>query len=600
MRYYKIDFGNLDINLDYEKDFEIFLNDETHLKKLIKDEIKYLVQEGIIFTEFENYLVVTDKDIKFKKLDIQIITECDKKGNVFNTQKIDKYNKYNNRRTKLIVEYLKTKNIRDCKDKGNVITFSCPICNKTNEKMYIYKDSFKIFSHSHTDCNHDKEWKAWTNDLWELWKNSYNPDFAKVKWDENFVNVKYKYDGEEVKSTLYTYNEKFNNCEDKPKLLGFDIKTVIENVIQLLKHYDITLELNEIKMNYSINREHLLEDYILKIQDYCTKHGFRITKERLLDSLSHIGKTNKYNPIKEYLLFSHNLYKDNKEDCYNEYLKLLDTIETESENKEEFIYKFLLQMCYIALNDNKTQHSSQFLLVLQGKQGCGKTTWFKNLIPNHLQMDYFLEGRSFDLSKKDDVMESTTTWLTECGEIASTFKKSDQEAMKNFITTSKDKFRLPYAKESIVKPRTMSLCGTTNDIEYLRDLTGSRRYLTLPTTKINAFHDLNLEMIWCYIYSKYLENDVYWFNEEQINKIISENREFTAKPENIQIIEEYFDLYPDDGEWKTSNEIYNLLPFDPKLNKFIVGKELKKCNVKLKIKHKTGYYYVKQIKKSEV
>lgn len=595
--YYKIYIGepsDIILDLDYEK----FEENPEYFKELQEKEIKHLIQEGVNVAKNGDYLIVDNDKIKPKFINYIIITQCDKYGKCYNNIKEQKMVRKQQRKAKIIIDYLKSIGITDCIDKDNLIVFSCPICKKDNQKSFMYKGSLKTFSHSHTDCNHHKEWEQWRKDLKEIWKNAYNPDFSMVKWNENFVTVEFKNEnGENTITSLFKYKEVYDECEEPPKIKKFMIQPVVENIEALLEHYRMKLELNYIKASFEIDREKTLDDFVVKVQDYCTKHHFKITKERLIDGLTFIAKSNKYNPIEDYLKKSYGTYLKNPSDL--EFRKLLNTIKTDCPHRDEYLYKFLLQMVYVVLNNDNVMNPSQFLLVLQGKQGCGKTTWFKHLIPEHLRSAYWLEGRSLDLTKKDDILESTGTWLTECGEIASTFKKSDQEALKNFITASKDKFRIPYAKEAIVKPRTMSLCATTNDLEYLRDLTGSRRYLTLSTDEINAFHNLDLEMIWGYIYSQYLKNDPYYFSQKRIDEIILENRQYTAKPELLTLIEDYFNLYPneEDGIWMTAGEIFGVISFENfKLNKFLVGKELKKCNVKNKIKDGYIKYFVKQIK----
>jgi len=439
-------------------------------------------------------------------------------------------------------------------------------------------------------------------------------DFIKVKWNPNYVMVTYTHNSESVTEPLNEYFDKFKEGK-KPKITKYDVMKVIENIKCLLFHYNIVARFNVLKASYEIfvnNGVYKMEDCLINIQDKATKHNFKITKERLMDSLIYIAKGKRYNPVKDYLIGCHKYFL--KKPDLAIFKKIADTIESPCQLKEKYIGRFLLQMVHLVCSKDDDQTASQYLLVLQGKQGLGKTTWLQNLLPKKFRAQYFLGGRVLDLSNKDHVMETITNWLCEMGEISSTFKKSDQEALKNFITSFKDKFRLPYAKEPIEQKRRTTLCGTTNDREYLKDLTGTRRFLTLNCTGINFNHNIDLDMLWGYMYSFYLQDRPYWFENDEIEEIMTENNKFLSKSELILTIEEYFDLFPKEpdgdaneeaGKWMKAVDIYDVLkPFmaDLQLNKFNVNKfsisrELKKLNMKMSYdNHKNvTMFYVKRL-----
>lgn len=430
--------------------------------------------------------------------------------------------------------------------------------------------------------------------------NEQRPDFRKVKWNNDFVYVTYE-DGdgdEDITCTLSQYNIINKTLNKKPKIKKMKVLDVIENVICLLKHYDYKAKYNILKLSYEIldnnNSRHKIEDFLVILQDCAIKHDFKITKEKLNDSLRNICKKNEYNPIVDYLESCHAYYLNDPDTKVFE--KLCSTIESDSIYKEKYIGKFLLQMVYLACCQNDSTIAGQYMLVLQGKQGIGKTTWFQNLLPKQLIPEYFLGGRVLDLNNKDHILETISNWLVEMGEISSTFKKSDQESLKNFITAYKDKVRPPYARESIEQKRHTALCATTNDIEYLKDLTGTRRFLTINCKYINYNHNIDVSMLWGYMYTQYLKEKPYYLNESDMETLIFENEEFISKPDKILLIEDTWDLNPhiDIGEWKTAKEIFYALPEKQYLlNKYTISKELKKANVKYKYdRNKTYKFFV--------
>lgn len=119
---------------------------------------------------------------------------------------------------------------------------------------------------------------------------------------------------------------------------------------------------------------------------------------------------------------------------------------------------------------------------------------------------YFGEGISLDPRDKDSVMQATSKWISELGEIGSTMRK-DMDSVKAFLTKSTDEYRTPYGRASLHYPRMTSFVGTVNDEQFLIDQTGNRRFMTIPlapdlvidyNTQIKPFDALQL---WSQIYN---------------------------------------------------------------------------------------------------
>ena len=70
-------------------------------------------------------------------------------------------------------------------------------------------------------------------------------------------------------------------------------------------------------------------------------------------------------------------------------------------------------------------------------------------------------------------------WIVELGELDS-IKKGEQIAVKNFITSTTDRYRAAYAHAAKTYPRICVFAGTSNEGAFLRDNTGERRYWIMP------------------------------------------------------------------------------------------------------------------------
>jgi len=414
-----------------------------------------------------------------------------------------------------------------------------------------------------------------------------NLDLKPVKWNPDYTFVKYVDPlGENGSKKTQRMSEYFKEFPDKngPTIKDITPLPVEQNISCLLNHYNYSIKYNVIKMDYEVflNNKYIdvLENIKSHIENLCIIQDLKMTDKRLLANLTLIGRGNKYNPWEDYLKEAHRYYLKNPDKEI--FKKLAETLKSDDEWKNKFIGKFLLQMIYVGCSKDDDMIASDYVLVLKGGQHIGKTTWLKNLLPEKLKHSYFLEGRSLDLSNKDSIMETVSNILLEMGEIATTFKKSDQEAMKNFITASRDKFRLPYAAAAITVKRRCCLAATTNDNEYLRDLTGTRRYLTINCIDFDKKAKIDIDMLWGYMYSLYLKGISYKFEMDEIKTINEINSQYINKPEKILIIEDIWDLNPSEknGQWKTAGEILAELPPQNLLNKISLGKELKKTRVK--------------------
>ena len=69
-------------------------------------------------------------------------------------------------------------------------------------------------------------------------------------------------------------------------------------------------------------------------------------------------------------------------------------------------------------------------------------------------------------------MHLTGQLIVEMAELKQ-FRASEFASLKAFITIKEDKLRLPYGKRDITLKRSSVFIGTTNDDDYLTDITGN-------------------------------------------------------------------------------------------------------------------------------
>ena len=145
------------------------------------------------------------------------------------------------------------------------------------------------------------------------------------------------------------------------------------------------------------------------------------------------------------------------------------------------IKKWLWQSVSLLHNNPAQPFGADGVLVITGAQGIGKTTLFRKLA---LNPQVFKEGVAIDFRDKDSYIRALSCWISELGEIESTFK-SDVERLKEFITQNVDEYRKAYGRGDIRSVRRTSLCGTCNSEQFLIDHTGNRRFWSVAVNQID-------------------------------------------------------------------------------------------------------------------
>lgn len=111
------------------------------------------------------------------------------------------------------------------------------------------------------------------------------------------------------------------------------------------------------------------------------------------------------------------------------------------------------------------------LLVLEGKQGAGKSRLVGKLA---ISNDWFCESLSMKLDDKAKAELLSQAWIVEFQELDGIGKATSQD-LKHFLSQRVDMYRKSYGKGARPYPRHSVIIGTTNESDYLRDLTGNRR-----------------------------------------------------------------------------------------------------------------------------
>jgi predicted P-loop ATPase len=117
-----------------------------------------------------------------------------------------------------------------------------------------------------------------------------------------------------------------------------------------------------------------------------------------------------------------------------------------------------------------------YMLVLEGGQGAGKTTFSEVLGGDHFA------NTGLTLGDKDSYQNIQGVHVYEWAELDG-LARADLTRVKSFISSSKDRFRASFDRRPKDYPRQVVFVGTTNERNYLSDPTGNRRFWPVACTR---------------------------------------------------------------------------------------------------------------------
>ena len=106
------------------------------------------------------------------------------------------------------------------------------------------------------------------------------------------------------------------------------------------------------------------------------------------------------------------------------------------------------------------------------RQGTDKSTALEILA---VKRDWFTDHLPLNADPKLVIEQTGGKWIIECGELAG-MRRGDIDKLKTMLSRNTDRARLAYGHLPTERARQFICIGTTNEREYLKDLTGNRRF----------------------------------------------------------------------------------------------------------------------------
>lgn len=351
--------------------------------------------------------------------------------------------------------------------------------------------------------------------LIEYCEKKYLSEDFKIEEITNTVNSAYSKNYYESKNTKYRKKSTYESLEEDLDKMGYEFRyNLIKKRTEVLISHNNWVEIDD-----------RIENDIIRNMELS---GIPVRLGKLKTCLNSSFSYN-YNPFVEYLS---NLTPWDGEDYIEQLFQTLNT------NEPLLIYlkKWLVALVASILDSNL---QNQTVLLLIGSQGVGKSRWLNKLIPPSLKQ-YSVQG-IFDPRDKDTKILMSENLIGNLDELDS-IEKKDVSKFKEFITSPGSKIRASYARNATEFTRRISFCGSVNSLDFLQDLSGSRRFLCIETNNpINHSHNIDMDLVYSQALALYQSGYVPYFNLEEIKEMQDRNTKFQTYCIEEEIILQYFE-----------------------------------------------------------
>ena len=200
---------------------------------------------------------------------------------------------------------------------------------------------------------------------------------------------------------------------------------------------------------------------------YYLERTYGITgKDRIFDAVNVVAQDRAFHPVREYL-----------DSCAWDGVPRVETLLIDYLGAEDNDYtRAVTRKTLVAAVARIYRPGCKFdyMLTLRGRQGLGKSALIAKL-----GGPWFSDSFT-TLQGKEAYEQVLGVWIMEVGELAG-MRKAEAETIKLYVSKQRDRFRPAYGRRLQEFPRQCIFIGTTNEMQFLRDTTGNRRFWVVDT-----------------------------------------------------------------------------------------------------------------------
>lgn len=307
----------------------------------------------------------------------------------------------------------------------------------------------------------------------------------------------------------------------------------------------------------------------------------------------------RYDPVNDYL--EHLPRWDGKDRV----TPLAERIPTEWKEWTHLFHIWMRSM--VAMWLGKGQLTGNALVpLLIGRQGCGKSSFCRILLPRDLQ-DYYNDRINFK-NENDLNLGLSSFGLINLDEFDRVTQRQ-QIVLKYLVSTADLKYRPPYGKAYTTNRRYASFIGTTNEQTPLTDPSGSRRFLcVLIDGDIDFETPVQHNQLFAQLMHEIRHGERYWLTKEEERALMEHNLQYqrlNGLGEMLMAVVQKPRVAAtensEEGEWMSLKDLSALLKshfkgYKEDTTSFQkIGNYLNRPEYKFQSKHTTSgnYYWVK-------
>lgn len=285
------------------------------------------------------------------------------------------------------------------------------------------------------------------------------------------------------------------------------------------------------------------------LQIYLEQYYEIVGERKIINALNEVAIERAFHPVKEYI-----------ESCQWDGAPRIEQVFQQFFGADDTEYTRTVALIHFVASIARVYRPGikyDTAVVFVGAQGIGKSYFIAKLGG---------EWASDSLQRVDnkDAYESLIgSWLIELPEM-SAMKKADNETMKHFLSKKEDRFRMAFGRRTQTYRRSCTFWGSSNDLSFLKDMTGNRRYFPVgcdrDQQRLRSWEHLTdslVAQLWGEAkalfddgYSIYLPDELY-----PVAEMIQ--AEYTEESPILSIIRDYLDFpFTQDDHKLSPNERY--------------------------------------------
>lgn len=330
----------------------------------------------------------------------------------------------------------------------------------------------------------------------------------------------------------------------------------LDNFEAMLLHYGISLRYDAITKRLECDAPGAVlggDDYLNNIASYIVSlaslNGLPTTE--LGGYMNYVAQRHEVNPVADWIV-------SKPWDGRERVQQICDAIVCDEaamgkKLKEAYLIKWMISAVAAAFRKADDDFRNRGVLVLQGRQEMGKTTYLRTLAGGRR---WFKEGASLDPTNKDSLSEVLGHWIVELGEIESTLRR-DMARLKAFLTRGEDELRKPYGRAPSKYPRRTVFAGSVNRYDFLNDDTGNTRFWCIPCTEIKRIDGIDIQQVWAEIRVLFDRGAQWWLTSSEAHDLVRQNQSHELPDPIAELLASKLDVdaHLQEWTWRTTTEI---------------------------------------------